>query len=128
MTTLRSVYRSLRTINRFEAFTLFSRVTLIRRLQSTSDLDHLHARELPCSSVKSRDDPISGRRGDSGVLYSFIYRDCGRDNTALTIVRLQHCIMDINHWMSASRLKLNMDKTELIWTGSTKYSVTARNA
>ena len=26
--------------------------------------------------VKSRDDPISGRRGDSGVPYSFIYRDC----------------------------------------------------
>ena len=55
--------------------TLFSRVTLIRKLQSTSDLDHFHARELPCSRVKSRDDPISGRRGDSGVPYSFIYRD-----------------------------------------------------
>jgi len=40
--------------------TLFSRVTLIRKLQSTSDLDHCHARELPCSRVKSRNDPISG--------------------------------------------------------------------
>ena len=47
-----------------------------------------------------------------------LYVHCGRDNTALTIVRLQHCIMDINHWMSANRLKLNMDKTELIWTGT----------
>ena len=56
-----------------------------------------------------------------------LYVHCGRDNTALTIVRLQHCIMDSNHWMSASRLKLNVDKTELIWTGM-KYSVTARNA
>ena len=74
-TTLCSVYRSLRTINRFETFTLFSRVTLIRRLQSTSDLDHFHASEVACSRVKSRDDPISGRRGDSGVLYSFIYKD-----------------------------------------------------
>jgi len=72
-TTLHFVYRSLRTINRFEAFTLFSRVTLIRRLQSMSDLDHFHAREQPCSRAKSRDDPISGRRGDSRVLYSFIY-------------------------------------------------------
>ena len=35
--------------------------------------------------------------------------------------------MDINHWMSANRLKLNMDKTEMIWTG-TKYSVTVINA
>jgi len=63
-TTLPSVYRSLRTINRFENFLLFSRVTLIRKLQSTSDLDHFHPRELPCSCVKS--DPISGRWGDSG--------------------------------------------------------------
>jgi len=55
--------------------TLFSRVTLIRKLQSTSDLDHFHARELPCSGVKSRDYPISGRRGDSGIPYSFIYID-----------------------------------------------------
>jgi len=75
VTTLRSVYRSQRTINRFKAFTLFSPVTLIRRLQSTSDLDHFHASELPCPRAKSRDDPISVRRGDSGVLYSVIYID-----------------------------------------------------
>ena len=73
-TTLPSMYRSLRTINRFEIFTLFSRVTLIRKLHSTSDLDHFHPRGLPCSRVKSHDDPISGRRGDSGVLFFFIYR------------------------------------------------------
>jgi len=74
-TALPSVYRSLRsvrTINSFETITLFSRVTLITKLQSTSDLDHFQARELPCSRVKSRDNPISGRRGDSGVLFSFI--------------------------------------------------------
>jgi len=52
--------------------TLFSRVTLIRKPQSTSDLDHFHASEPSCSGVKSRDDPISGRRGDSAVPYSFI--------------------------------------------------------
>jgi len=56
-----------------------------------------------------------------------LYVHCGHDNTALTIVRLDHCIMDIDHWMSANWLKLNIDKTELIWTG-TKYSVTVRNA
>jgi len=74
-TTLLSVYRSVRTINRFETITLFSRVTLIRKPQSTSDLDQFHASEVAYSRVKSRDDPISGRRGDSGVLYSFIYKD-----------------------------------------------------
>ena len=52
--------------------TLFSRVALIRKPQSTSDVDHFYVRELPCSRVKSRDDPISGRREDSGVLFSFI--------------------------------------------------------
>jgi len=25
--------------------------------------------------------------------------------------------VDINYWMSANRLKLNMDKTELLWAG-----------
>ena len=54
---------------------LFLRVTLIRKLQSTSDLDHFHARELPCSCVKSRDDPITDRRVDSAVPYSFISID-----------------------------------------------------
>jgi len=49
--------------------TLFSHVTLIRKQQSTSDLDHFHARELQYSRAKSRDDLISGRRGDSGVPY-----------------------------------------------------------
>ena len=58
--------------------TLFSRVTLIRKPQSTSDVDHFHARELPCSRAKSRDGPISRRRGDSGLPYSFIYRDTHR--------------------------------------------------
>ena len=37
-----------------------------------------------------------------------LYVHCGRHDTALTIIRLQHCVMDINHWMSANRVKLNM--------------------
>ena len=56
-----------------------------------------------------------------------VYMYCGHDSTTSTIVRLQHRIMDINQRMSASRLKLNVDKTELIWRG-TKYSVTVGNA
>jgi len=51
---------------------LFSCVVLIRKLQMTLDLDHFHGRQRPYSRVKSRDDPISGRQGDSGVLYCFI--------------------------------------------------------
>ena len=52
---------------------LFLRVTLIRKPQSTSDFDNFHPRASPCSRVKSRDDPISDRRGDSAVSNSFIY-------------------------------------------------------
>jgi len=54
---------------------LFPRVTLISKVQSTSVLDCFHARDLPCSHVQSYDDPISDCRGDSAVLYSFIYID-----------------------------------------------------
>ena len=32
------------------------------------------------------------------------------------------CVTDINHWMSAHRLKQNTEKTELLWSGS-KYSL-----
>jgi len=56
-------------------FTLFSRVTFISKVQSTSDLDYFHARDLPCLRVKSHDDPINGCRGDSAVPYCFIYID-----------------------------------------------------
>jgi len=29
-----------------------------------------------------------------------------------------YCITDVNQWMSANRLKLNPEKTELLWSGS----------
>ena len=51
-----------------------------------------------------------------------LYLCCSREELASTIVRLQHCITDINHWMSANRLKLNMDKIELLWAG-TRHSL-----
>jgi len=35
---------------------------------------------------------------------------------------LEQCITAIAHWMTANRLKLNAEKTELIWAG-TRYSV-----
>ena len=51
----------------------FSRVAKISKVQSSSDPDYFHARDLPCSRVKSHDDPISDCRGDSAVLCCFIY-------------------------------------------------------
>jgi len=49
--------------------TVFSRVTLISKLQLTSDLDCFHARDIPCSSVNSHANPISGCRGDSTKMF-----------------------------------------------------------
>jgi len=43
-------------------------------VQSTPDLDYYHARDLPCSRVKSHDDPISECRGERTQV-SFVYID-----------------------------------------------------
>jgi hypothetical protein len=47
-----------------------------------------------------------------------LYLHCRINDTVSAIVRLERCIIDIRHWTSANRLKLNMDKTELLWAGS----------
>jgi len=44
-----------------------------------------------------------------------------RDEMSATTVQLERCFAEVSHWMSANRLKLNPDKTELLWAGS-KYS------
>ena len=77
--------------------TVFLHVTLIRKPQSTSDLNHFHARELPCSCVKSHDDAIIGRQGDSGVLFSFMYMQIifltHRHKAACVKIKLSYTIM-----------------------------------
>ena len=57
------------------------------------------------------------------TLHSFaddtqLYLHCCRDDITTALTRLKECIMDVGRWMSANRLKLNTDKTELLWTGS----------
>jgi len=39
-----------------------------------------------------------------------LYLHCRHDKTMSAILRLENCIKDVGHWMSANRLKLNMDK------------------
>ena len=34
------------------------------------------------------------------------------------VLRLENCIEEVSDWMSVNRLKLNADKTELLWAGS----------
>ena len=43
---------------------------------------------------------------------------CRRDDVMSAVRRLENCIDYVSHWMSANRLKLNTDKTELLWAGS----------
>jgi len=47
-----------------------------------------------------------------------LYLHCRCADTALAAGQLEQCIADVGHWMSANRLKLNKDKTELLWVGS----------
>ena len=53
-----------------------------------------------------------------------LYLHCRRGDTTSAVDRLEHCITDIGHWMSANRLKLNKEKTEILWVGS-RYNLSA---
>ena len=58
-------------------------------------------RETPCSLHAFADD-------------TQLYLHCRREDTASTAVRLEHCLLEIGHWMSSNQLKLNADKSELL--------------
>ena len=47
-----------------------------------------------------------------------MYLHCHRDDLQSAAAQLELCISEVGQWMAASRLKLNTDKTDLIWTGS----------
>ena len=47
-----------------------------------------------------------------------VYLHCRRTDTTSPAAQLERCFADVGHWMSANRLKLNTDKTELLWVGS----------
>jgi len=55
-------------------------------------------------------------------LHSFVddlqlYLHCHRKDTTVAATQLTDCVVDISCWMTTNRLKLNTDKTELLWTG-----------
>jgi len=53
---------------------------------------------------------------------SQLYIHCKPENVQSAVTSVQQCVTAIEQWMAASRLRLNMDKTELIWTG-TKHNL-----
>jgi len=57
------------------------------------------------------------------TLHSFaddtqLYLHCCCEDITTAATRLKECIVDVGRWMSVNRLKLNTEKTELLWTGS----------
>jgi len=64
---------------------------------------------------------IAGRHGVT--LHSFaddtqLYLHCHREDTTAAAAQWTDCVVDVSRWMTANRLSLNTDKTELLWTGS----------
>ena len=49
---------------------------------------------------------------------------CDLSDVLSSVIRLEQCATAIGHWMSANWLKLNAEKTELLWAG-TRHSVTS---
>jgi len=48
-----------------------------------------------------------------------------RDEMASSADQLERCVLDIGHWTSANRLKLNADKTELLFVISSGHCYAA---
>jgi len=47
-----------------------------------------------------------------------LYLSCRTDDADLSVAALERCVTAISQWMSANRLKLKMEKTEWLWTGT----------
>jgi len=53
-----------------------------------------------------------------------LYLHFCRNEIASSVDQLERCVLDIGHWMSANRLQLNIDKTELLFTSSSHSCAT----
>jgi len=47
-----------------------------------------------------------------------MYIHCKPSDTVDAVIKLERCIAVVDNWMAASRLKMNSDKSEVIWVGS----------
>ena len=56
--------------------------------------------------------------GASAHFYSQLYVNSAVHSTENAISQLSDCIRDVAAWMGANRLRLNPQKTQLIWLGS----------
>ena len=49
-----------------------------------------------------------------------IYVSVSAGDAAAAAAKLSACLMEVNSWMSASRLRLNPNKTQVMWLGSSQ--------
>ena len=47
-----------------------------------------------------------------------LYVHCNATDCAIEAERLTACIKELDNWMTSNRLKLNADKTQIIWIGT----------
>jgi hypothetical protein len=52
-----------------------------------------------------------------------LYASCPAVKGQTSATRLLQCIADIDRWMSSNRLKLNADKTQFIWLGTSMLTL-----
>ena len=46
-----------------------------------------------------------------------VYLSSPASEAATAVDRLSACVADVNHWITASRLRLNPSKTQVMWLG-----------
>ena len=52
-----------------------------------------------------------------------LYVHCKPSDTTDAVAKLERCIAVVDKWMAASRLKMNSDKSEVIWVGSKRTTL-----
>ena len=82
----------------------------------------VQAKEWFKSYLLSRSYCIIYGRKTSVVIQVHVH--CDHCNALSSVNVLEQCVTANGHWMSANRLKLNAEKTKLIWAG-TRYTITS---
>jgi len=52
-----------------------------------------------------------------------LYVHCSPNGTTAAVSQLELCLATVDKWMAASRLKLNSEKSEVIWVGSKRCNM-----
>ena len=75
----------------------------------------------PISNILKRHDMCFHFYADDTQIYTTFSTNNSNNDVQLTIQRINNCLKDVDNWMSINKLKLNKDKTELLYFYS-KYN------